>query len=316
MPEAVRRFRHFLLYGTLTGMNFNAVFPPIATPFRDGAVDRPAIVSNIDKLIRAGVGGVVALGSNGEAPLIDEDEGDQVIAAAREAVPATRVLIAGAGRESTKATIAACRRAGALGADAVLVRTPSFFKARMTPDALLAHYTAVADGSPIPVLLYNFFAVTGVNVTADTVAKLSTHPNIAGIKDSGTDTSQVAAFVAAAGPDFAVISGNAPTFYPSLCVGAVGGILAVAGVIPELCVRLHRLATSGHHAEARDLQRLITPMGALVTTIGGVPGLKAAMDLAGFTGGEPRMPLRPAPPDTIETIRAELARLRAAAVTQ
>ncbi len=316
MPEAARRFRHFLLYGTLAVMNLHAVIPPIATPFRDGVVDRSALVSNIQKLIRAGVGGVVALGSNGEAPLIDEDEGDQVIAAAREAVPSSHTLVAGTGRESTKATVAACRRAASLGADAVLVRTPSFFKARMTPDALVAHYRAVADGSPIPVLLYNFFAVTGVNVTPDTVAALSAHPNIAGIKDSGTDTSQVAAFVAAGGPGFAVISGNAPTFYPSLCVGAVGGILAVAGVIPELCVRLREAAAAGRHEEARALQRRITPMGALVTTIGGVPGLKAAMELAGFIGGEPRMPLRPAPPDIIEKISAELASLRAAAAAQ
>ena len=313
MPEVVRRFRHFLLYGTLSAMTFNAVFPPIATPYADGAVNASGITSNVEKLIRAGVGGVVALGSNGEAPLLDDDEADRVVAAAREAVPSTRLLIVGTGRESTRATIAACRRAASLGGDAVLVRTPSFFKPRMTPDALLAHYTAVADASPIPVLLYNFAALTGVNVTVDTVAALATHANIAGIKDSGTDTSQVAAFVAAGGPQFSVLSGNAPTFYPSLCVGAVGGILAVAGVIPELCVRLYEVARAGRHGEARDLQRQITPLGALVTTVGGVPGLKAAMDLAGFTGGEPRMPLRPAPPDVVEKIRGELARLRTAA---
>jgi 4-hydroxy-2-oxoglutarate aldolase len=259
-------------------MNFAAIFPPMATPFRDGAVNAPAIASNIRKWIQAGVGGVVALGSNGEAPLLDEDEGDRVIAAAREA----------------------------------LVRTPSFFKARMTPEALVAHYTALADACPIPVLIYNFAAVTGINVTADTVAALAAHPNIAGIKESGTDTSQVAAFVAAGRPGFSVISGNAPTFYPSLCVGAVGGILAVAGVIPDLCVRLLELTAAGRHGEARELQRRITPVGALVTSIGGVPALKAAMDLAGYTGGEPRMPLRPAPPEIVDKIRVELSRLRAA----
>ncbi len=293
-------------------MNFAAIFPPMATPFRDGAVNAPAIAANISKWIQAGVGGVVALGSNGEAPLLDDDEGDRVIAAAREAVPAGRLLIAGTGRESTQATIAASRRAAALGADAVLVRTPSFFKARMTPEALVAHYTALADASPIPVLIYNFAAVTGINVTVDTVATLAAHPNIAGIKESGTDTSQVAAFVAAGRPGFSVISGNAPTFYPSLCVGAVGGILAVAGVIPDLCVRLLELTAAGRHGDARELQRRITPIGALVTSIGGVPALKAAMDLAGYTGGEPRMPLRPAPPEIVDKIRAELSRVRAA----
>jgi 4-hydroxy-2-oxoglutarate aldolase len=285
----------------------------MATPFRDGVVDSAAIKSNIEKWIQAGVGGIVALGSNGEAPLLDEDEADRVIGAARDAVPSTRLLIAGTGRESTRATIAASRRAASLGADAVLVRTPSFFKARMTPDALVSHYTAVADACPVPVLIYNFAALTGINVTVEVVAALSPHPNIAGIKESGTDTSQVAAFVAAGGPEFSVISGNAPTLYPSFCVGAVGGILAVAGVIPDVCVRLLQLAATGHHAEARELQRQITPMAALVTTIGGVPGLKAAMDLTGFTGGAPRMPLHPAPPEIVEKIRAELTRVRAAA---
>src|SRR6185295_5675362 len=98
-------------------MTFAAVFPPMATPFADGEVDDAAIGSNIRRWIQAGVGGIVALGSNGEAPLIDEDESDRVIAAARGAVPAGKLLIAGTGRESTRATIDATRRAARLGAD-------------------------------------------------------------------------------------------------------------------------------------------------------------------------------------------------------
>ena len=214
-------------------MKLDAVFPPMATVFdRDGSVDGRAISSNVAKWIQAGVGGVVALGSNGEAPFVDEDEADRVIAAARDAVPRDRVLIVGTGRESTRATIAASARAAALGADAVLVRTPSFFKARMTPDVFVRHYTAVADASPVPVLLYNLPAVTGVNLTPDAVGRLATHPNIIGMKESGSDTAQFAAFVASAPATFAVIAGSAPTFYPSLCVGATGGILAVSCVLP------------------------------------------------------------------------------------
>ena len=127
----------------------------MATPFADGEVDVHAIEKNVRRWAAAGVGGVVALGSNGEAPLLDEDESDRVIGAARAALPAGLVLIAGTGRESTRGTVAATRRAAALGADFALVRTPSYYKARMTPDALVAHYTAVADASPVPVLLYN-----------------------------------------------------------------------------------------------------------------------------------------------------------------
>ncbi len=180
-------------------MQLDAVFPPMATVFaRDGSVDGRAISSNVSKWIHAGVGGVVALGSNGEAPFVDDDEAEQVIAAARESVPRDRVLIVGTGRESTRATIVASARAAALGADAVLVRTPSFYKARMTADVFVRHYTAVADAAPVPVLLYNVPAVTGVSLTSDAVGRLAVHPNIIGVKETGSDTAQVAAFVEAA----------------------------------------------------------------------------------------------------------------------
>ena len=200
------------------------------------------------------------------------------------------MLIVGTGRESTRATIAASQRAAARGADAVLVRTPSFYKARMSPDVFVRHYTAVADATPVPVLLYNVPAVTGVNLTPDAVGRLAAHPNIIGVKETGSDTAQVAAFIeaaAAASGGFAVIAGSAPTFYPSLCVGATGGILAVSCVLPALCVRLHEHFRAGRHGEARDLQRRLTPLAKLVTTGYGVAGLKKAMDIAGFAGGEP-----------------------------
>ena len=287
-----------------------AVFPPMATPFAGGDVDVAAIRRNVQKWMLAGVGGIVALGSNGEAPLLDDEESDRVISAAREGLPATGLLIAGTGRESTPGTIAAAKRAARLGANVVLVRTPSYFKNRMTRDALVRHYTAVADASPSPVLLYNYPAVTGINITVETVAQLSEHPNIIGVKETGSDTAQVGAFVDASSQTFAVLAGSAPTFYPSLCMGAWGAILAAACVVPDICVRLLEHFRAGRHAEARALQALITPLAQLVTTVHGVPGLKAAMDLAGFTGGDPRGPLQPAPADAVEQIRSELAAAR------
>lgn len=291
-------------------MNLSAVFPPMSTPFADGEVDARAIRSNVERWVRTGVGGVVVLGSNGEAPLLDEDESDRVIEAARQALPRDRTIVAGTGRESTRATIAASRRAASLGADAVLVRTPSYFKGGMTPDAFVRHYTAVADASPAPVLLYNYPAVTGVNLTAATVARLSEHPNIAGIKETGSDAAQVAAYVDGVRDTFAVIAGSAPPFYASLCLGARGGILAAACVVPDLCVALYQAFLAGRHAEARELQRRLTPIANLVTTGHGVPGLKAAMDMAGFIGGEPRAPLAPAPAEAVAQIRAELQRVQ------
>ena len=164
----------------------------------------------------------------------------------------------------------------------VLVRTPSFFRSQMTPAVLVRHFTAVADASPVPVLLYNFPGQTGVNFTPDTIARLAEHVNIAGVKETGTDAAQVAAFVDAAPSTFSVLSGAAPGFYAALCVGAVGGVIAAACVVPELCVRLLALTTAGRHAEARELQRSLTPLAALITTTHGVPGLKAALDLAGY----------------------------------
>jgi 4-hydroxy-2-oxoglutarate aldolase len=279
------------------------------TPVVDGEVDTGAIAFNIERWMRAGLGGIVALGTNGESALVDEEESDRVIAAAREAIPRDRLLIAGTGRESTRATIAASRRAALLGADAVLVRTPSFFKPLCTPALLIRHYTAVADASPIPVLLYNFPAVTGVTITPDAMATLAAHANVAGMKESGTDSAQIAALIDAAPGSFSVLAGTGTVFYSGLCLGAVGAILAVACVVPELCLRLLAAAREGQHREARELQRRIAPISRLVTSGYGVPGLKAALNLAGYRAGEPRAPLSPATPEAQEEIAAELARV-------
>jgi len=295
-------------------MKLDAVFPPMPTPFAGGEVDAGAIGRNVEAWARTGLGGIVALGSNGEAPLLDEDESDRVIGEARARLPEDRTLIAGTGRESTRATIAASTRAARLGADAVLVRTPSYFRGSMTAEAFVRHYTAVADACPAPVLLYNYPAVTGVNLAADVVGRLSQHPNIAGVKETGSDTAQVMSYISAARAGFAVIAGSAPTFYPSLCAGACGGILAAACVVPDVCVRIFEHARAGRHAEARDLQARLAPLARLVTTVYGVAGLKAAMDLVGLAGGEPRAPLLPASTDAIAQIRLGLEALQSPAI--
>ena len=281
----------------------------MSTPFdSSGRVDPKAIASNTSRWITRGVRGVVALGSNGEAPLLDEMESDTVIAAARDVVPRDRLLLAGTGRESTPMTIAASKRAAALGADALLVRTPSYFKPRMTGEAFVAHYTAVADAVDVPVLLYNYPAVTGVTFTADTVARLAEHPNILGIKETSVDAAQIAAYVdASAGQDFAVLAGSAPSFYAALCLGAKGAILAAACIVPAACVALFDAYTRGDVIAARDLQRRILPIATAVTSGFGVPGLKAALDLTGYVGGAPRLPLLPAPVETASALRHALA---------
>ncbi|MXY15715.1 MAG: dihydrodipicolinate synthase family protein [Acidobacteria bacterium] len=294
-------------------MDLRGVFPPIPTPFRDGALDTAALAANCERWMTTGLRGLVVLGSNGEAPLLDDDESDRVIAAARERVPAGRLLIAGVARESTVGTVRAASRAAALGADAVLVRTPSFFRTLLTGDALTRHYTAVADAAPVPVLLYNFTALTGVTLPVAAVARLADHPNIVGMKESGSDIAFISALIDETPDDFSVLAGSAPVFYASLVSGAAGGILALASAVPDLCVHLFDLVAAGRLEEARRLQRRLTPLARLLTLVHGVPGLKAALEIAGYAGGAPRPPLQPAGPTAVAEIRQALEAVHAPA---
>jgi 4-hydroxy-2-oxoglutarate aldolase len=196
------------------------------------------------------------------------------------------------------------------GADLVLVGTPCYFKSQMNTEVFVRHFTAVADASPVPVLPSNVPGLTGVKLAAEAVARLAGHPNIPGVKDSSADLTQIADLVTLTPPDFKVLVGSAPTLYPSLCVGAIGGIVAVACVVPDLVVQLYEHARAGRHADAIALQRRITPLAKSVTTAFGVVGLKAAMDLAGYVGGVPRRPLSPATPVMTETIRTQFAALQ------
>jgi 4-hydroxy-2-oxoglutarate aldolase len=285
------------------------IYPPIITPFKNGEVDYAGLTHNVGRWMATGLRGLLALGSNGEAAFVDEDEAERIVATVREGVPRDRVLLVGTGRQSTRATIAATTRAAKAGADAVLVLTPFYFKSQMTQEALADHYRAVADASPVPVLLYNFTNVTGLNMTPDAVAALAGHPNIAGLKDSNGDIGQVAGVVARVPADFTVLVGAAATLHPAIVVGASGGIVAVANVAPEVCVRLYDLARAGKHDEARALQRRLTPLAHAVTAGYGIAGLKVAMEIAGYAGGEVRSPLRPAKPEAREVLQRLLHEL-------
>jgi 4-hydroxy-2-oxoglutarate aldolase len=224
-------------------------------------------------------------------------------------MPSNRPLLAGTGRESTVATIAATRRAADLGADAVLVRTPSFFKNQMTSEVFVRHYTDVADRSPVPVFLYNVTMYTGVNLLPDAVAALSQHPNIVGMKESGSDMVQFAEYLGRSRQGFVVLAGAAATYFSALTLGAHGAILAVAGAAPEICVKIFELVKAERFAEARQWQRRLAPLARSVGAGYGVAGLKAALDLLGYVGGAPRPPLQPINPAAISAIRAQLAEL-------
>ncbi|MBI4887355.1 MAG: dihydrodipicolinate synthase family protein [Acidobacteria bacterium] len=286
---------------------FAGIFTPIATPFAaDDSLDEAGLRSNVARWMATPLTGLVVLGSNGEAPQLDDEEADRVIAIARAEMPRNRPMIVGTGREATRATIAATRRAAALGADAALVRTPSFFKAQMTTDVFVRHYLEVAEASPIPVLLYNVTMYTGVNLPPDAVATLATHPNIVGMKESGGDLAQIAEYIARTPDDWTVLAGSAATFFPALCAGCDGAVLALAQLAPEACVKMRALVQAGRVDEARALQRRLAPLARSIGGQHGVPALKAALTLMGYAGGAPRPPLRAVGPQVVDILKSQL----------
>jgi dihydrodipicolinate synthase/N-acetylneuraminate lyase len=271
-------------------MNLSGIYAPIPTPFDDrDEIDTGRLRAALARWITRPLTGFVVL------------ESDRVVAAARDAIPSAKRLLIGTGRESTRSAIRAARRAADLGADAALVRTPSFFKNQMNGDALIRHYTAVADASPIPVLLYNFAALTGVDLLPAAVSRLASHQNIIGMKESGGDAARINDLVSGTPESFQVLAGTALTFYSALCVGASGGILAPACVLPDACTRVFDFVRAGRHAEALALQRQILPLARLLGAHG-VPGLKAALRLAGYDLGLPRPPLVSAPEPVVKQL--------------
>jgi 4-hydroxy-2-oxoglutarate aldolase len=289
---------------------FAGIYTPLATPFAaDGSLDARALARNVDKYLRTPLTGLVVLGSNGEAPQLEEHEADLAIKTVRDAMPKDRPLLAGTGRESTAATIAATERAARLGVDAVLVRTPSFYKSQMTTAAFVAHYTQVADRSPVPVLLYNVTMYTGVNLLPEAVGILSQHPNIVGIKETNSEMVQFGEYLARAASGFTVLAGSGATYFSALMLGAHGAVLAVAGVAPDLCVNIFNAVRGGRIDEARTMNRELAPLSKLVGATYGVPGLKAALTLLGFDGGIPRPPLQPVGQQATDVIREQLREL-------
>jgi 4-hydroxy-2-oxoglutarate aldolase len=272
-------------------MKLQGILPPVPTPFINDEIAVEKLKENISKWNMTGLSGYLILGSNGEAVMLNEAEKRNILEAARTVIPKDKIMMAGAGAESTRETIRYVKMAAEAGADCVLVITPSFFKTAVTQEALYQHYTSIADASPVPVLLYSVPQFTGVSLQAATVARLAEHPNIVGMKDSSGDMTLFADLVAFTPKTFSIFVGSAPVLLPALSLGSVGGILAVANVIPEACVRLYQLFKENKIDQTRQAQFNINPLSHAVTAKYGVAGLKAAMELAGYYGGEPRLPL-------------------------
>lgn len=273
--------------------NLYGIFPPITTPFVNGELSIEKLQHNISSWNKTKLSGYVVMGSNGEAVLLTKEEKLKLIEHTKLFSSSEKIIIAGTGSDSIKETIALTNSAADLGADFALVLTPSFYKSEMKHNNYIKYFSEVADKSKIPIIIYNVPKFTGVDIEVETVAELSKHENIVGIKNSTENSRQIIEFVSNTEQDFKVIVGTASMLFSGITSGAVGGILALANIAPNQCIQIHKLIDEKNYNEALKLQQKMIPANKAVTSKYGVAGLKYAMDLLGYFGGEPRIPLLP-----------------------
>lgn len=282
------------------------IFAPIATAFdASGEVDYSTFAGNTVTFGATKLSGLVVLGSNGEFTLLSHEEKVKLVETARNHLPEDKMVIAGTGCESFRETLQLTKECAAVGADVALVVTPNYYKKDMNEAALGNFYTMLADASPIPVMIYNMPGNSGVNVPSSLTLKLAAHPNITGIKDSGGNIVQISEVLAKAPEGFSVFAGSGSYLLATLMLGGVGGTLAVANVVPDYCAEIQENFEKGDLEKARKMQLALLPLNAAVTSRFGIGGMKAAMDMVGFKGGLPRLPILPAGEDT----RKEIARI-------
>jgi 4-hydroxy-2-oxoglutarate aldolase len=276
-------------------LNLRGVIAPVVTTFgnRSEAVDLDAFATNLRAYAAAGLSGIVVCGSTGEAALLDEEERRSLIEQTRREVPGDMLVIAGTGAESTRQCVQRCKVASDHGAHAVLVVAPHYYSSAMTAAALEAHYTRVADESPLPVLLYNIPKYMHFALEPDLVARLSSHQNIVGMKDSAGDLTRLAGYVQSQRDDFTVLTGHAGSFHQALELGVRGGILAISLFAAELTLEVYDRFIAGDRAASAEAQRSVAPLGSEIVGRMGVAGVKAALDRVGLSGGRVRAPLLP-----------------------
>jgi 4-hydroxy-2-oxoglutarate aldolase len=280
-------------------LTISGVFGPVVTTFQAGTgeLDLAGFAKNLRAHLEAGMHGIVVAGSTGEAALLDERERASLVETAREIIPRDKLLIVGTGAESTRAAQRQTRLAADRGADAVLVVAPHYYGAKaMSSVALRAHYTAIADASPVPMVLYNIPKYMHFSLAPQLVSELAQHANIVGIKDSSGDLELLAGYLKAQSDRFTVLTGNGSTFKQALAMGARGGILAVSLFATGLSVDIYTAITEGGPegaVTADQAQQRLTPLSGRIVGDMGVPGVKAALDRLGLVGGPPRSPLLP-----------------------
>lgn len=287
-------------------MKLQGIYPPIATPFdHKGDLYKAKVQHNVDKWNRTGLSGYVVCGSTGESVSLTPEEKIQLWEWVAEYADSGKLLIAGTGVESVRETVALTNRAAEIGYKAAMVRTPHYYKNLVNNTAAqVLYYRSVADQTKIPLMIYNWPQATGVDITPEAVAQISEHPNVIAIKESSGNLEKVMQMIREVKPGFQVMVGSAPTLWPSFAVGAVGAVLAFANAAPYACVTIWEAHRTRDTDAARDWQNRIARASQLVTTKYGIPGLKYAMDLNGYYGGVPRLPLIPIGPEAKKEIEA------------
>ena len=292
-------------------MKLHGIFPPIATPFNhEGEIWKAKVEHNIDKWNHTGLAGYVVCGSTGESVHLTTEEKIQLWEYVAHYAAPDKLLIAGTGVESVRETVALTNRAADIGYKCAMVRTPHYYKNLINNAAAqMLYFRAVADQTKIPIFIYNWPQVTGVDIPAEAVAELSHHPNIIAIKESSGNLEKVMQMIREVKKGFQVLTGSAPTLAPSFAVGCVGAVLAFANAAPYATVSIWEAHRTREPEAALDWQNRIGRAAYLVTAKYGVPGLKHAMDLMGYYGGPPRLPLvmpTPAAKTEIEEAFADL----------
>ncbi len=267
------------------------IMPPITTPFENDEIAFNKLGENISKWNKTKLSGYVVFGSNGESVFLTRNEKLKLIEFVKKNKSDDKKLIAGTGSDSIKETISLSIEAANLGADAALILTPSFYKSQMKHEAFIKYFSTIADSISIPLIIYNVPKFTGVSIEPETVAKLSEHQNIIGIKNSEENIANLTEIIHLTSSNFLTFVGTASILYPGLSAGASGGILALANIAPNECIKIFEDVNQGRLEEAKKLQMNLISLNKAVTSKYGVSGLKAAMDLLGYFGGEPRLPL-------------------------
>jgi 4-hydroxy-tetrahydrodipicolinate synthase len=283
---------------------FEGTFTALVTPFRGGKVDVPALEALVERQIEAGVTGLVPCGSTGESATLSYDEHHRVIDVVIASAAGRVQVLAGTGSNSTREAIDFTQHAKDAGADGALLLSPYYNKP--TQEGIVAHYEAIADATRFPLMVYNIPGRTASNIAPDTLARLSHHPHIVGVKESCGDIDQIAHVVARCEEGFTILSGDDALVLPLMAVGGHGAISTTSNVIPGPVCELVNAMRAGDLARGRELHFQLLPLFDILFCETNPIPVKAALALMGLVGDEIRLPLTPITAQNRERVQSAL----------